>query len=333
MTLSGTVENDTRTVVDIDDLSVHMGPAAVVRGVSLQLSAGAALSLVGESGAGKSMLARAMIGLLPPGAHASAARMRVCGTDLLTCREDARRASRGRDVALVFQNPLRSLNPTMRIGAQLTEAITAHRPQGRAAARARAVDLLDMVRIPAAASRLAEYPHQLSGGMRQRVVIAIALACSPAVLIADEPTTALDVTTQAQILDLLQELRRNLGMAVVLITHDIRIAAGYTDDIAVMYAGRIVERAPTDLLPENARMPYTSALFSAVPRLDAPPHSRLTAIPGRPPDPHDPPPGCAFAPRCPRATDQCRAEAPTATQGAPGHTWACWHPVESGGQP
>ena len=236
-------------------------------------------------------------------------------------------------MAMVFQDPARSLNPTMRIGVQITEAIRTHRKVSKGEAQAQAIELLRLVRIPAADRRFHEYPHQLSGGMRQRVMIAIALACRPKLLIADEATTALDVTTQAQIMELLLELQQELDMALILISHDLGLAASYADEVLVMYAGKIVEQAPAARLFGTAApcgCAYTRALLDAIPHLERPAHALLPVVGGRPPDPTALPPGCSFAPRCASAADDCRAKAPTLTEHAPGHSWACWHPCENG---
>ena len=221
----------------------------------------------------------------------------------------------------------RSLNPTMRVGTQITEAVTAHADLNKAAARERALELLGLVRLPAAEQRFGEYPHQLSGGMRQRVMIAIALAAQPRLLIADEATTALDVTTQAQIMELLLELQEKLGMALVMISHDLGLAASFADEVIVMYAGRAVEQAPTRELFRNVRMPYTKALLEAIPRLERPPHTMLPVVPGRPPDLTSLGAGCPFEPRCPNAQEDCRVTAPPLTEHEPSHRYACWHPV------
>ncbi len=242
------------------------------------------------------------------------------------------RALRGSQIAMVFQDPARSLNPTLRIGAQITEAIHMHRKVSKAEAQDRAVELMELVRLPAARERFRQYPHQLSGGMRQRVMIAIALAGDPRLLIADEATTALDVTTQAQIMELLRDLQQRLGMALIMISHDLGLAASYADEVLVMYAGRAVERAATRTLFGQVRMPYTRALLGAIPRLENPPHTTLTAVPGQPPDLASQPPGCPFAPRCPDVTDRCRETAPPLAEQEPGHLWACWHPCGAGGR-
>jgi oligopeptide/dipeptide ABC transporter ATP-binding protein len=267
------------------------------------------------------------MGLLPPSATVSGS-VRFEGEELLGLSDKAMRRHRGADIAMVFQDPSRSLNPTMRIGAQVAEAVRAHQRVDRGAARDRALELLKLVRLPSPEQRLHEYPHQLSGGMRQRVVIAIALASKPRLLIADEATTALDVTTQAQIMELLRDLQRQLGMALVMISHDLGLAASFADEVVVMYAGRAVEQAPTRELFAHVRMPYTKALLDAIPRVERPPHTPLPVVAGRPPDLGALPAGCPFAPRCPKAQDLCRESAPPLEEGSPGHRWACWFPCE-----
>jgi peptide/nickel transport system ATP-binding protein len=240
------------------------------------------------------------------------------------------RKLRGRSLAVVFQDPMTSLNPVLTIGTQLIETLQEHLELDQAAATKRSVELLAAVGIPAPEQRLTQYPHQLSGGMRQRVAIAIALSCEPKLLIADEPTTALDVTIQAQILDLLAREQRRRHMAMILITHDLGVVAGRTDEVAVMYAGRVVERAPTPALFKKMRMPYTEALLAALPRIDAAPHTPLPAISGRPPDPTRPLKGCSFSPRCRYAVARCHSEKPDLAQAeTPEHQYACFHPIES----
>jgi oligopeptide/dipeptide ABC transporter ATP-binding protein len=323
----------TEALLDIEDLRVTFtGRGREVRavdGVSYCVYAGQTLAIVGESGSGKTVSCRAVMGLLPPTATVTGS-ARFQGIQLIGLSDDRLREHRGADVAMVFQDPARSLNPTMRVGAQIAEAVRAHRAVTKAQAKAQAVDLLRLVHMPLPERRCAEYPHQLSGGMRQRVMIAIALACRPRLLIADEATTALDVTTQAQIMELLLELQAELGMALMLISHDLGLAGAYADDVIVMYAGRIVEQAPAADLAGHVRMPYTQALFEAIPRLERPAHAPLPVIGGRPPDAAEIPPGCAFEPRCRRAADDCRAAAPPLAEHEPGHRWACWHPVNGG---
>jgi len=286
------------------------GPAAAVSDLSFAVGRGEALGLVGESGAGKSLTALALLGLLPPGVTASG-RVLVGGEDLLALPERRRRRFRGGRLAMVFQEPAAALNPVFPIGFQVAEAARAHRPLSRAAARREALALLERVALPDARRRFGDVPHRLSGGQRQRVVLAMALAGRPEVLIADEPTTALDVTVQAQILDLLGELRAELGLAVVLITHDLAVVAESCDRVAVMYAGRLVEEAPAGRLFAAPAHPYTRALLAAVPRLGRPaPRGGLPTIPGAVPEPGAAPAGCPFHPRCPEAMPVCRRALP-----------------------
>jgi oligopeptide/dipeptide ABC transporter ATP-binding protein len=325
----------TEALLDIEDLRVTFtgrgrGPEVrAVDGVTYSVYAGQTLAIVGESGSGKTVSCRAVMGLLPSTATVTGS-ARFQGIQLIGLPEDRLREHRGADVAMVFQDPARSLNPTMRVGAQIAEAVRAHRDVTKAQAKEQAVDLLRQVHIPLPERRCAEYPHQLSGGMRQRVMIAIALACRPRLLIADEATTALDVTTQAQIMELLLELRAELGMTLMLISHDLGLARSCADEVIVMYAGQIVEQASTPQLFTHVRMPYTEALFEAIPRLERPAHSPLPVIGGRPPDLSALPVGCSFAPRCRRAADDCRATAPPLAEHEPGHRWACWHPCGNG---
>jgi oligopeptide/dipeptide ABC transporter ATP-binding protein len=315
---------DLRVAFPTPDTTVH-----AVNGVSFDVLAGRTLAVIGESGSGKTVTSRAIMGLLPPTAAVSGSAV-LLGEELLGIGEDALRARRGRDVAMIFQDPARSLNPTMRIGTQIVEAIRTHEKVARAAATERAIELLSLVRVPAPGQRVREYPHQLSGGMRQRVMIAMALACRPRLLIADEATTALDVTTQAQVMDLLLDLQEQFGMGLLLISHDMGIAATYADEVMVMYAGEVVERAATEELFAGVRMPYTKVLLEAIPTLDREPHSLFPVVRTRPPalvaDRGD----CAFAPRCPRARDRCHDEHPELRRHDGvhdgDHHWACHFP-------
>jgi peptide/nickel transport system ATP-binding protein len=308
------------------DLPTPRGNLRAVDHVDLVLGSGKTLGIVGESGCGKTILSRAILQLLPKKVKLSG-RVIFDGQDLVRLSPEALRKLRARSMAVVFQDPMTSLNPVLTIGTQLIETLQEHLELDRANAKRRSAELLAAVGIPAPEQRVSHYPHQLSGGMRQRVAIAIALSCEPKLLIADEPTTALDVTIQAQILDLLAREQRRRRMAMILITHDLGIVAGRTDEVAVMYAGRVVERAPTQLLFKNMRMPYTAALLAAIPRLDAAPHMRLPVISGRPPDPTRPLQGCAFAPRCRYAGGQCVREKPVLVT-VEQHRYACFHPLE-----
>jgi oligopeptide/dipeptide ABC transporter ATP-binding protein len=323
-------------LLEVEDLRVAFASGGreirAVDGVSYKVEEGRTLAIIGESGSGKTVGCRAIMGLLPAGAEISGS-ARLRGTELIGLSDGQLRKHRGSEMAMVFQDPARSLNPTMRVGKQITEAIRTHRQVSRSDARDQAIELLRLVRIPAPERRFSEYPHQLSGGMRQRVVIAMALACRPNLLIADEATTALDVTTQAQIMELLLELQRDLGMALIFISHDLGLAASYADEVVVMYAGKIVEQAPAKRLfgaGGTVKMRYTRALLDAIPHLERPAHTDLPVVTGRPPDPTMLPVGCSFAPRCPSAADDCTAKAPALTEHAPGHRWACWHPCENG---
>jgi oligopeptide/dipeptide ABC transporter ATP-binding protein len=285
------------------------GPVALVDGLDLQVDPGEAVALVGESGCGKSLTALALFRLLPEPLLLSAASLRLGGQDLLAMKEGDLCRVRGREMALVFQDPLSALDPVMTVGDQVAEAVTAHEKVSRSEARARALDALKKVGIPDPGRRLDAYPHQLSGGMRQRVLIATAIAPGPRLLVADEPTTALDVTVQAQILDLLDDLRRTSGLAVLLITHDLGVVARFAGRVAVMYAGRMVEQGPTSEVVRFPAHPYTRGLMDSVPRLGAS-RRRLAAIPGTVPPPDRRPPGCAFAPRCPLREPACEAGMP-----------------------
>ena len=311
----------------IVDLPTPRGMLRAVDGVDLTLEAGKTLGVVGESGSGKTMLSRAILQLLPRRAKLSGA-IRFDGQDMTRIPAETLRKLRAKSVAVVFQDPMTSLNPVLTIGTQLTETMREHLGVSQSEAISRGIALLAEVGIPSPEQRMGNYPHQLSGGMRQRVAIAIALSCAPKLLIADEPTTALDVTVQAQILDLLAREQRSRHMAMMLITHDLGVVAGRTDEVAVMYAGRVVERAPTRELFHHMRMPYTAALMAALPKLDAPPHTRLPAIGGRPPDPINPPPGCSFAPRCIYADAVCdKAKPPLSAPDRMAHQFACIRPL------
>ncbi|MFI2376040.1 ABC transporter ATP-binding protein [Streptomyces sp. NPDC018964] len=317
-------------LLEVRDLRVEFhtrdGVAKAVNGVGYGVDAGETLAVLGESGSGKSVTAQAVMGILdtPPG-RITGGEVLFRGRDLLKLKEDERRKVRGAEMAMIFQDALSSLNPVLTVGDQLAEMFTVHRGMSRRDARARAVELMDRVRIPAARERAGQYPHQFSGGMRQRIMIAMALALEPALIIADEPTTALDVTVQAQVMDLLAELRRELGMGLILITHDLGVVADVADRIAVMYAGRIVESAPVHDLYKSPAHPYTRGLLDSVPRLDLKGRA-LHAVEGLPPSLTHIPPGCAFHPRCPLARDVCRTDEPppyevSVTRGSACHFW------------
>jgi peptide/nickel transport system ATP-binding protein len=302
------------------------GTARAVDGVSLDLFPGETLGVVGESGCGKTVLSLSILRLVPepPGHIRPGSLIEFEGRNLLTLAPRDLRAVRGNRIAMIFQEPMTSLNPVLTIGDQVAEAAIVHQRLSRKAARIRAIELLRQVGIPEPEERTDHYPHQLSGGMRQRVMIAMALICHPQILIADEPTTALDVTIQAQILELLERLQRELGMAVLLITHDLGVVAGTTDRVVVMYAGQVVETAPTRDLFARPQHPYTEGLMESIPRLDRP-RARLHSIPGSVPAATAWPPGCRFHPRCPYAWDKCRTEEPPLLEsGTPGHTARCW---------
>lgn len=318
-------------VLEVQDLTVaieaHGRRLQPVSGVSLHISAGETLGLVGESGSGKSMTGAAIMGMLPPGGSITGGTVSLGGLDLRSLSESGYRRVRGNDIAMVFQDSLTSLNPTRTIGYQIAEPVRIHRGASRKEAWDRAAEVLALVGIPRPKERLGDYPHQLSGGMRQRVMIAMALACEPKVIIADEPTTALDVTMQAQVLTLLDDLKERLGMAMILITHDMGVIAGRADRVNVMYAGRIAEAASTDDLFAAMRHPYTHDLLASIPLLDQDRSARLYSISGLPPDLSERPEGCPYASRCRHATDTCTALAPEFVEHAPGHAYACWHPV------
>ncbi|MFI6088016.1 ABC transporter ATP-binding protein [Streptomyces sp. NPDC051218] len=319
--LSVSFRSDTRTVHAVDHLSYDV-------------AAGEVLAVVGESGCGKSVTAMAVMGLLPPTAHVEGS-IRLGGAEIAGASEKELGRVRGKDIAMIFQEPMTSLNPVLTVGRQIGEVLRRHQGLSKKEARARAVELLDLVGIPAPAQRVDEYPHQLSGGMRQRVMIAIAVACDPSVLIADEPTTALDVTVQAGILEVLQSLRERLGTAIVLITHDLGVVADAADRVLVMYAGRPVEQAPVHELFAEPRHPYTRGLLSAVLRPGGEGKRRLPEIPGLVPSLDAQPDACTFAPRCAHADDRCTTGRPgfkavSRNAGADAaHRAACWHPQDA----
>jgi peptide/nickel transport system ATP-binding protein len=316
-------------LLEVDDLRTHFatdngGEFRAVDGVSFAVDGGRTLGIVGESGCGKSVTSLTVMGLLPKtGARVAGGSIRFAGQDLSRLDAEAMSDLRGNRLAMIFQEPMTSLNPAFTIGDQITEGLIRHKGASAADARGQAIAMLRKVKIPAPERRIDDYPHQLSGGMRQRVMIAMALACGPELLIADEPTTALDVTVQAQILDLLRELQRDLGTAILLISHDMGVIAEMADEVAVMYAGRIVEKAPVERLFAEPQHPYTIGLLGSIPRLDAT-REHLPAIQGSVPDPMNPPPGCRFNPRCPFADAECRAAAPELRDVAAGHAVACW---------
>ncbi|WP_067066224.1 ABC transporter ATP-binding protein [Roseateles chitosanitabidus] len=308
-------------MLEIRDLRVRFGAFPAVDGVDLDVAAGEVLGIVGESGSGKSVSMMALMGLVDPPGQVSAAALRVNGQDLLTLDAARRRKLVGRDVAMVFQDALASLNPSYTVGYQIEEVLRAHLGLRGAAARRRALELLAQVEIPDAPNRLKAYPHELSGGMNQRVMIALAIACSPKLLIADEPTTALDVTIQAQIMDLLLRLQREQGMALVMITHDLAVVAEMAQRVAVVYAGQVVETGALPDVFEHPKHPYTAALLAAIPE-----HNRgarrLQALPGIVPGAVDRPTGCLLSPRCPRVQARCRAERPAVVDGV-----RCFYPL------
>ncbi|EKF16919.1 ABC transporter ATP-binding protein [Nitratireductor pacificus] len=319
-------------LLEVRDLSVHFRTegqkVTAVDRISFDLAEGEVLGIVGESGSGKSTVALALMQLIatPPGSI-DAERLSFKGKDLMSMSDREMRAVRGNEISMIFQEPMSSLNPVFTIGNQLVETICEHEPLTKRQAFAKAVDLLRLVGIPDPEARVTDYPHHLSGGMRQRVMIAMALACAPKLLLADEPTTALDVTIQAQVLELLQHLQGELDMAVVLITHDLGVVAEYTHRVVVMYAGRIVEEAPVADLFAAPQHPYTELLLKSMPPLDEDLH-RLLAIPGSVPSPTEMPTGCRFAPRCPYAQNICRETEPAMIRESPARAAACWRLVD-----
>ena len=316
-------------LLDVRDLRTHFrtddGEFAAVDGIGFSVQAGRTLAIVGESGCGKSVTSLSIMGLVPtpPGRIASGS-IRFEGRELVGAPAAELQDLRGNGMAMIFQEPMSSLNPAFTVGEQIVEALLRHRPISRAQATERAIEMLRKVRMPAPEQRFGEHPHRLSGGMRQRAMIAMALACEPRLLIADEPTTALDVTIQAQILALMRSLQQETGSAIILITHDLGVVAEVADEVLVMYAGRVVEQAPVQALFETPQHPYTVGLLGSIPRLDGTGGGRLAAIEGQVPSPLRRPPGCGFAERCPFADAQCRSAAPELRAVGPQHQSACW---------
>jgi oligopeptide/dipeptide ABC transporter ATP-binding protein len=327
------VADDTNTpLLQVEDLRTSFdtpdGPVRALDGVTFELDAGQALGVVGESGSGKTVLSRSIMGLFAASNVRRSGRVLLRGNDISALPPKKLRQYWGLEIAMIFQDPMTSLNPVLTVGKQVTEGLRDRMGMSRSEAHRTIVELFDEVGISDPERRLRAYPHELSGGLRQRVMIASALSCGPSLLLADEPTTALDVTVQAQILDLLDRERRQRHMSMILVTHDLGVVAGRTDAIAVMYAGRIVEFAPTADLFANMQMPYTEALLESNPRLDTPSHTILKTIGGRPPNLRSPLPGCSFAPRCRYVQDRCRAEAPPLVPtGSDSHLAACWFPI------
>jgi peptide/nickel transport system ATP-binding protein len=331
-----------KPVLEVNALKTYFftrsGAVKAVDGVSFALKRGETLAIVGESGCGKSVTALSLMRLIPdPPGRIVGGSIRLDTIDILSLDDDEMRAMRGRDISMIFQEPMTSLNPVMTIGRQIGEVLRLHQTLSKSELQNKVVALLSLVRIPEPAQRAREYPHQLSGGMRQRVMIAIALACNPKVLIADEPTTALDVTVQAQILELIVDLQKKLGTAVILITHDLGLVAQTAQRVIVMYAGRKVEEAKVDALFASPQHQYTRGLMASLPRLgllrgETASNNRLQEIPGMVPPLTNLPPGCAFAPRCPRADERCAAENPPYEEKTAGHWAACWHPGPSNGR-
>ena len=316
-------------LLQVDDLRVHFrvddGLLKAVDGVSYELGQGETLAIAGESGSGKTVSSLAVIGLLErPPAEIPSGRIIFGDEDLLTYSENRMSDVRGRRISMIFQEPMTSLNPVMAIGLQISEVVRRHLGMSKRQARERTLELLNLVGIPEPSKRIDEYPHQLSGGMRQRVMIALALACEPMILIADEPTTALDVTIQAQILELMASLQEKLGTSILLITHDLAVIAETAHRVAVMYAGRIVEKAPVKEIFQTPRHPYTQGLLRSIPRIDREREKRLTEIPGFVPSLADLPSGCAFVDRCPQAIDRCRRDTPMIEAIGEGHQVSCW---------
>jgi oligopeptide/dipeptide ABC transporter ATP-binding protein len=320
-------------LLEVEDLSVHFatvdGTVRAVDGVSFELERGKVLGIVGESGSGKSVTAMTLMGLTRDVNAKFGGEVRYKGTNLLDLSDRDMQAYRGDEIGMIFQDPMTSLNPVYRIGEQIVEAIQTHEKMDKRGAQRRAVELLRQVGIPNPEQRVDDFPHQFSGGMRQRAMIAMALSCNPSILIADEPTTALDVTIQAQIIELISRLKDDFNSAVIMITHDLGVVADIADEIIVMYAGRVVERAATRDLFYDPQMPYTWGLLGSIPRLDRPRPERLHSIKGAPPSVINMPPGCKFRPRCPHAFEKCMEEPELENQvETPGHLDRCWLDVE-----
>ena len=325
---------DAEAVLQVQDLAIAFPmqgrPVTITEHVSFTLRRGLTTALVGESGSGKTVTALSLLRLIEPPGHIARGTIHYRGKNLLTLSEQEMETVRGAQIGMVFQDPLSSLNPALSIGTQIAETILAHEPVSQAEARRRAIELLSRVGVPDSAARAQDYPHQFSGGMRQRVLIAAAIACSPEIIIADEPTTALDVTVQAKILRLLYDLQRGMGASLLLITHDLGVVAAMADEVLVMYAGRIVEQAAVDTLFHAPQHPYTRALLACSINPDDDRTAPLAAIRGAPPDPACPPPGCSFNPRCPVAIARCRSEAPPLRTIAPDQAAACWVAQQDG---
>lgn len=318
-----------KRVLDIDDLYVsfdtYAGEVQAVRGVSYYVDQGEVLAVVGESGCGKSVTAQTIMKLNPmPPARIKSGNLTLDGKDIVAASEEEMQKIRGKDVSMIFQDPMTCLNPTMQVGKQIVEAIVHHQKMSKKEAEAKAIEMLKKVQIPNAEERAKQYPHQFSGGMRQRAMIAMALSCNPKLLIADEPTTALDVTIQAQIIDLLSEIREEFGVSIVLITHDLGVVASLADRVAVMYAGKVVETGTGNDIFYNSVHPYTKALLNSLPKHDTNKEDTLTSIPGTPPDLLLPPQGCAFAARCEKCMKICKEKQPPVFNKSEGHEAACW---------
>lgn len=318
-----------KNVLNIKDLYVsfdtYAGEVQAVRGVSYYVDEGEVLGVVGESGCGKSVTAQTIMKLNPmPPAKIKSGEITLDGIDIIATSEDKMQEIRGKEVSMIFQDPMTCLNPTMKVGRQITEAIKHHQKLSKEEAEKRSIEMLKLVQIPNPEERAQQYPHEFSGGMRQRAMIAMALSCNPKLLIADEPTTALDVTIQAQIIDLLGDIRKKTGTAIILITHDLGVVASLVDRVAVMYAGKIVETAKVNDIFKNAAHPYTKALLSSLPSHDTSKEDKLTSIPGTPPDLIKPPVGCGFASRCEKCMKICKAKQPPVFDLGDGHSASCW---------